>query len=64
MKRWRNFHDGSGMLGNAVYHVSLFPLYRDSFLKCGIIIRVICHHKQRSGKKLGAGCSEQKYADL
>ena len=34
MTRWRNFHDGSGMLGKAVYHVSSFPLYRNSFLKC------------------------------
>ena len=34
MKRWRNYHDDSGMLGKAEYHVSLFPLYRNSFLKC------------------------------
>ena len=33
-KRWKNYHDDSGMLGKAVYHVSLFPLHRNSFLKC------------------------------
>ena len=43
--------------------LSVGPIPQHSKLLCGMIIGVKCH-KQYFGKRLGACCCEQKYADL
>ena len=43
--------------------LSVSPVHQHSKPECGMIIPVKCH-KQLSGKRLGARCCEQQYADL
>ena len=43
--------------------LSVSPIHQHSKQVCGMIIPVKCH-KQHSGKRLGARCCEQQYADL